>query len=129
MPNIFEFRAGGYQIFDCLPSIAKILVDTAQLIGMSLLSFTKLFTSRRLDSSHDSIHRREDRCIDLSTETRIVAAAIRIRGMLLSSSANAHRYRSRPKIDGDRSASGDIVAQRKDGLIGQTTAHAKCNDT
>lgn len=58
LPDIFEFSASGYQIFDCLPSIAKILVDTAQLIGMSLLSFAKLFTSRRLDSSHGSIHRR-----------------------------------------------------------------------
>lgn len=57
LPNIFEFSASGYQIFDCLPSIAKILVDTAQLIGMSLLSFAKLFTSRRLDSSHGSIYR------------------------------------------------------------------------
>lgn len=49
------------QIFDCLPSIAKILVDTAQSIAMSLLSFAKLFTSRRRDSSHGSIyHRRID---------------------------------------------------------------------
>jgi len=74
LSNIFEFRQRRRQIFDCLPSIAKIPVDTAQSIAMSPLSFAELFTMRRrYDSSHGIIRRRG---IDASISP-IVAAAIR----------------------------------------------------
>jgi hypothetical protein len=62
LSNIFEFRQRRRQIFDCLPSIAKIPVDTAQSIAMSPLSFAELFTMcRRYDSSHGIIRRRRRR--------------------------------------------------------------------
>lgn len=85
------------QIFDCLPSIAKILVDTAESIAMSLLSFAKLFTNHRRDSSHGSIylavsiHR-----IDVSIcRLRPDCRRPDIRGTLLPRTL----YRSRLKID------------------------------
>lgn len=81
------------QIFDCLPSIAKILVDTAESIAMSLLSFAKLFTSHRRHSSHGSIYHRR---IDVSiSRLRPDCRRPDIRGTLLPRTL----YKSRPKID------------------------------
>lgn len=127
------------QIFDCLPSIAKIPVDTARSIAMSLLSFAKLFTSRRrFESRHGpalarlsiaagSMYRsfffslslslpiREPDCRCRNSRNAIHSLSL----SLLSSSAVLspffrERYGSRPKIDRDRSTLAATLSNEKE---------------
>lgn len=127
------------QIFDCLPSIAKIPVDTARSIAMSLLSFAKLFTSRRrFESRHGpalarlsiaagSMYRSFSFSLSLSpSQSGNLIVAAGIRGTLftpslslLSSSAVLspffrERYGSRPKIDRDRSTLAATLSNEKE---------------
>lgn len=109
------------QIFDCLPSIAKILVDTAESIAMSLLSFAKLFTNHRRDSSHGSIYHRR---IDVSIcRLRPDCRRPDIRGTLLPRTLSIEVVR---KLISDRSAASPL---KRDNLIDQTIVYARFNDT